>query len=136
MSVSSLRLLHMLEAVCLTMDPTDLREITIPSTSGVARFILEMKNVNAIKDSYFVIHSLSNLPRQLDPQQPAGQRVDEYHEAHAVGGGHEVHEGEIFRVLDPLKPGHDDTVLALDGPAWAPGHLPSGPVLLPQLQRE
>lgn len=42
-SVSSLRLLHMLEAVCLTIEPTDLREITIPSTRGVARFILEMR---------------------------------------------------------------------------------------------
>ena len=43
MSVSSLRLLHMFEAVCLTMEPTDLREMTIPSTRGVARFILDME---------------------------------------------------------------------------------------------
>ena len=41
--MSSLRLLHMLEAVCLTIEPTDLREITIPSTRGVARFILEVE---------------------------------------------------------------------------------------------
>ena len=43
--MSSLRLLHMLEAVCLTIEPTDLREITIPSTRGVARFILEKRKV-------------------------------------------------------------------------------------------
>ena len=48
MSVSSLRLLHIFEAVCLTMEPTDLREMTIPSTRGVARFILVMEKCKKI----------------------------------------------------------------------------------------
>ena len=42
MSASNLFLLHMLSAVCLSMGPTDLRDMTIPSTRGVARVILEI----------------------------------------------------------------------------------------------
>ena len=40
-SVSSLLLLHMLVAVCLTSGPTARLEITMPSTRGVARCILD-----------------------------------------------------------------------------------------------
>ena len=43
MSVSSLLLLHMLVAVCLTSGPTARLEITMPSTSGVARCILDIE---------------------------------------------------------------------------------------------
>ena len=45
MSTSSLFLRHMLRAVCLTRGPTALRDTTIPSTRGVARFILRREEV-------------------------------------------------------------------------------------------
>ena len=55
---------------------------------------------------------LSDLSRQLDPQQTVGQGVDEDDEADVVGGGHEVAEGEGLRVLDTLEPGHHHALLA------------------------
>lgn len=55
LSFSNLLRLQMFNAVCLTIVPTTCLLITIPSTSGVARFVLKKINSSIIVIRHFLI---------------------------------------------------------------------------------